>query len=353
MSELFFDSFTSATNEFLQDHTPDTGTAWTFQSGNSVALRIEASTNALRVRSNTLSLVTSDDISDADQYIEATLGATANMSTNYIACRLSDVNNFIGWHVFGSGATDIRLVKKVSGTLTTLDTHQPVIGNKYKIECEGTTVKWFEDDVQIGSDITVTELSTNTLQGVIGDRSVSFADLITDYATGDIGGGGATGTIAITMSLFTSAGTGNIGEAITGTVSELMDDLIINGSGSVGDNPTGTINITMGDVSVSAAGNIGEAITGTSSILMIDATVVAAGNIGEAVSGAANIQADVFTIVGEGTFALAVTGTVNIQMNDFSIQGRESQGGGIYGAISVIPIEIMELNAEPIEVITK
>ncbi len=106
-------------------------------------------------------------------------------------------------------------------------------------------------------------------------------------------------------------------------------------------------------VAANAVGNIGEAINGSSLVTMDDLVVVSFGNIGEAVTGIATPQADDFTILGEGTFALAVTGTANIQLDDFVIYGRETQEGGIYGAISAMPIEIEEINAIPIEVITK
>lgn len=170
----------------------------------------------------------------------------------------------------------------------------------------------------------------------------------------DLGGGGnVDGTISITMSLFTSAGSGNIGESVIGGASELMDDLLISGAGVVGDNPTGTVNVTMGDISPNATGNIGEAITGALLITMSDINITSTGNVGEAVTGSVAAQAEDLLIYGEGTFALAVTGTANIQMEDFVIYGRESQEGGIYGAISAMPIEAEEINAIPIEVITK
>lgn len=170
----------------------------------------------------------------------------------------------------------------------------------------------------------------------------------------DLGGGGnVDGTISITMSSFTSAGSGNVGEAVAGAVSELMDDLVINGTGVVGDNPTGTVSVTMGDISSSATGNVGEAVEGLLLITMSDINATGAGNIGGAVTGSVAAQAEGFVIYGEGTFALAVAGTANIQMEDFAIYGRESQEGGIYGAISAMPIEIEEINAIPIEVITK
>ena len=211
-------------------------------------------------------------------------------------------------------------------------------------------------DVYLDAD--VSDHSNTGLQPVwedtVGSNDATGLNFPTDgSAWVDLGGSGVDGTVAIAMSSFTSAGSGIIGEAVTGAVSELMSDLLINGSGVVGDNPTGTVNTTMGDISLSAAGNIGEAVAGAVLIVMSDIDLTSSGNIGEAVNGSVSAQADDFVIYGEGTFALAVTGTANIQMEDFVIHGRESQEGGIYGAISAIPIEAEEINAIPIEVITK
>jgi len=48
MPELFQDSFVEATDTDLTSHTPATGTAWTLQSGNSAAMRIESDDNFYR-----------------------------------------------------------------------------------------------------------------------------------------------------------------------------------------------------------------------------------------------------------------------------------------------------------------
>ena len=95
----FEDTFTEGVDTLLTAHTPDVGTAWTLQSGDNTALLVYASTGKLGNTSNTLTFVSSDDLGDADCYVEAELTDSGSFQANmgiYCALRVQDADNFIG-----------------------------------------------------------------------------------------------------------------------------------------------------------------------------------------------------------------------------------------------------------------
>ena len=186
---LFEDSFTTGSNESLVDHTPDVGSAWTLISGESTNFFVNASDSTLRSMSSALTAVSSDDLGSSDCYVEGELSIVLSMPNRYVALRMQDSSNFIGWVMAGTGGSGMRLVKVVGGVITNLIQIQGVLGRVYRVEAEGTTVKFFENGVQQGSDITVTEFSTETTQGVVTSNGASNAWL-NSYAADIIGGGG-------------------------------------------------------------------------------------------------------------------------------------------------------------------
>ncbi|HHZ68709.1 MAG TPA: hypothetical protein EYN67_19005 [Flavobacteriales bacterium] len=191
----FEDAFTVGVDTLLTAHTPDIGTAWTLVSGNNTAFDIEESDDTLRVQNSTLTFVMSDDLGDADCYVEGELASLTTMPGKYVALRIQDADNFIGWVNAGTGGGGMRLVKVIAGSITNLMTMQGVSGRVYKIEAEGATIRFYEDSIQQGSDIAVTEFQTETRQGVIATGSSSrFLMWIGSYAADTLGGGGVTVT---------------------------------------------------------------------------------------------------------------------------------------------------------------
>jgi len=178
---LFEDSFTEASDVNLEDHAPDIGTAWTLISGVADGAQVESTDNTLRSGSNTLTFTASDDLGVSDLSVEGTLGELVVHMGKHVALRVQDSSNFIGWIAAGTGGSGMRLVKVIAGVTTNLIQIQPVLGRTYRVEAEGTTVKFFENGIQQGSDVTVTEFSSETRQGVITSSGERFEVWLTDY----------------------------------------------------------------------------------------------------------------------------------------------------------------------------
>lgn len=189
----FEDTFTVGVDTLLTAHTPDVGTSWTLEIGDNTALLIYASTGKLGNTSSTLTFVSSDDLGDADCYVEAELTDFGTFQANmgiYCALRVQDADNFIGWYLGGTGGAGMRLVRSVGGVLTNLLTMQGVVGNVYRIEAEGSTLRFYENSIQQGSDITESSFQTETKQGIIADGAATFQRFITTYNADTLGGGG-------------------------------------------------------------------------------------------------------------------------------------------------------------------
>ena len=187
MPELFQDSFVEATDTDLTSHTPATGTAWTLQSGNSAAMRIESDDNTLRTNQNTRTLVTSDDLSDTSYYVESTLASLVAQTNKYTVIRAVDDLNFIGWVLQGTGAIGLRLVKVEAGSTTNLITMQGVAGVKYRIESEPGVLRFYGDGIQIGSNVSDSTFDTETQQGFVTESSSFGTAWLDDYAAGTLG----------------------------------------------------------------------------------------------------------------------------------------------------------------------
>ena len=172
----FEDTFTVGSNENLDLHTPDVGTAWTLQSGNSGDAVVAASDDTLKPKNTNKALFTSDDLGSADCYVEFEMGnITTQVNNSFVALRIQDADNFIGMRLAGTGASGFRLCKVIAGVITDLINIHGVMGNVYRIEAVGTTIKLFEDTIQQGSDQTVSDFSTETKQGVRVLNSTNFA----------------------------------------------------------------------------------------------------------------------------------------------------------------------------------
>ena len=143
----FEDSFTVGIDTLLTAHSPDVGTAWTLVSGNNTAFDIEESDDTLRVQNSTLTFVMSDDLGNADCYVQGELASLTTMPGKYVALRIQDADNFIAWVNSGTGGGGMRLVKVIAGSITNLMTMQGVAGRVYKIEAEGTAIRFYEDDI--------------------------------------------------------------------------------------------------------------------------------------------------------------------------------------------------------------
>lgn len=184
----FTDTFTEAVDTNLEDHTPSGGTDWALGAGAVGAAKVNALSDNLRSSSTTASYYTHDNQGSSNNYVQARLKTlSATFPDSYVATRLLDASNFVGWRCFGTGATGLRLCSVVAGVVTDLYSFQGVDEAVYRVEVSGTTAKIFENGVQQGGD-QIVAVSTETKQGVrIGSSSTSA--WIDDYEAGTLGGG--------------------------------------------------------------------------------------------------------------------------------------------------------------------
>lgn len=190
MAELFQDSFVEASDTDLINHTPNTGTGWTLITGSATGAFIESTDNTLRSRSTVKTLTASDDLGITQYYVEGELTEVNSKNIRHVVIRAQDEDNYIGWSLSGNGGAGMRLVKVIAGVTTDLILIQGVAGSTYRIEVDVSTVKFFEDGIQQGSNVTVTEFQAETMQGVVTSSSSSGDPWLNNYAAGSLTAGG-------------------------------------------------------------------------------------------------------------------------------------------------------------------
>lgn len=227
----FTDSFTEATDTNLVDHTPDTGTAWLVGGGAENTAIVLAASDTLKANSSGFTLphyLCSPD-QGADAYVQARLKTIeTGVSLAVVCVRIQDEDNWIGWSVSGSGAAGLRLKKSVAGVVTDLVTFQSVLDAVYRVEANGTTIKIFEDGAQKGTDVTVSEISTEATQGLKLQASTSGA-WIDDFEAGALGGGGAT----VTLPTITSTNLFDITSIVVPPIVSLLEIVSVSTVGSL------------------------------------------------------------------------------------------------------------------------
>lgn len=160
----FTDTFTDSNGTLLQDHTPSGGTGWTKNAGGTSDITIES--NELQSDGASKTEYLCDDSGSADQFVQSKLVTLANFGDCFTALRFVDIDNLIGWRIPGTGGAGMRMSKNVADSITDLVSIQGVAGSVYKVEGDGSTLKFFEDDVQQGSNQTVTDHQTETSAGL-------------------------------------------------------------------------------------------------------------------------------------------------------------------------------------------
>lgn len=218
------DDFVEASDTNLESHTPSGGTAWTHISGTAGNVQVDGGTDAIEVRSGYVDNYHQiDDPGSADQFVEVTLATLGSFRYVLAACRAVDSNNCIGVACYGTGASGLRLTKFVAGVPTDLISIQGVAGAVYRVECEGTTIRLYENSVQKGTDQTVTDFQTETSQGIVLNNESTGVDLNTAiFSTWSSGALGITASGAIVGQ----------GSAIVGSATVVADE-VITASGSI------------------------------------------------------------------------------------------------------------------------
>jgi hypothetical protein len=333
----FEDAFVVGADTLLTAHIPSKGVGWTLKSGENANLVVRAVSNALVSTSVTRTLVTSDDLGSADCYVEAGLSTLSAQNGRYVALRIQDATNFIGFILAGTGSAGLRLVKVVGGTTTNLMTMQGVAGRVYKIEAEGSIIRFYEDGIQQGSDITESVFQAETKQGIVAFNTASTTDFISSY-NADVLGGGI--SIAVTLGTieYNSNDTviglaGNVDITTTlGSINYLSNDTSIQVSGDVNVIATlGAINYASSDTVVSLFGNVDVTATlGTIDYNSNDASISLLGGINvSAALGAIDYTSNDTTITLQGQVALITTlGTISYDSNNVIVQIGTGQAIG-------------------------
>ncbi len=190
-SGTFTDDFTGTDGELLEDRT-----GWVLaQDG---AYNAEIYNNGLTFQSggggSGGSTWTGTDQGSADQYVQIIDSQfVAFWNDVYLAVRLVDKDNYIGYHLAGTGGTGARLCKRVAGVLTdSIISTQGASGYGFKIECEGNTIRLYKDTgsgfAQVGTDQTITDFNTETSAGFVS-REATAATTIKwdDFENGLVG----------------------------------------------------------------------------------------------------------------------------------------------------------------------
>tara|TARA_R110000803_G_scaffold107227_2_gene175385 strand:- start:8539 stop:9243 length:705 start_codon:yes stop_codon:yes gene_type:complete len=143
----FSDDFTAASDEDLGDHTPDTGTGWSWVgTGGSSAVMIEADDNAVQPTAVTTAEAGFHEIepalSSADQQAWGRRYAfeiSGSEARGFPAVRMVDETQWYGISHYGTGGAGTRVIA-YNSTASGLDTFQGATGEWLRIKAEGSTI---------------------------------------------------------------------------------------------------------------------------------------------------------------------------------------------------------------------
>src|SRR3990167_8328049 len=156
---FFEDTFTGNDDTALQNHTPDTGDSWTRIWTSTDGTKYEIISNKIQQAgsANTGCMYTADaTYPSADYDITCTMTELGVSTTNniYLFVRVQDQENMYAVRLLDQGGTDTcQLYKKVSGTWSALGDvfTPPANGSVVKLEIIGSTLKFYDDGVEIAS----------------------------------------------------------------------------------------------------------------------------------------------------------------------------------------------------------
>lgn len=179
----FTDDFTGDDNQDIQDRT-----GWSIELDGTYRCRIWGNGITFRTGGGGSgdSYWICTDQGSADHYTEFknTDFNAVEGDAIYMCCRLVDNDNFLAWWLGGTGAIGSRLCKCVAGSITDLVTVQGAEDDVIKITCESNTIKFYIDDVQQGTDQTVTDHNTETSQGIVAEWYTGDATVFDDWEAG-------------------------------------------------------------------------------------------------------------------------------------------------------------------------
>lgn len=194
----FQDLFTETSNTDIEDHTPDAGTGWTLESGTKGNCQIVGSSDNVRQQS-TGGVWVSDNKANADHYTKFSMAQNANaLYSDWFACaRLVDSSNFLG--IDQDAINSAEFWDVVAGSKDPKHSFTHVATDDYEINCQGNTIKVYQNGVQQGSDLTITSHNTETSQGFVLNGTARTNGNFDDYYADEITGGGGGGTTVVKL----------------------------------------------------------------------------------------------------------------------------------------------------------
>ncbi|MEE9510438.1 MAG: hypothetical protein V3V81_08090 [Candidatus Bathyarchaeia archaeon] len=177
----FTDDFTGSDEQALEDRS-----GWTLVKDGASKGRVVSNSIGYRLEGggsgDTYYICT--DQGSADHYTQIKAVKFATRPEYRVCCRLVDEDNWIGWYLGGTGGAGSRLAKDVAGSITDLVTTQGANNDVIKVTCESNTIKFYIDDVQQGTDQTVTDHNTETSQGLVDSSGSAQVSSYDDFEAG-------------------------------------------------------------------------------------------------------------------------------------------------------------------------
>lgn len=196
MAVTFADDFNRA------DQSLETSANWTRVGGTAAALEV----NSNRLRCTTSGADTAykaPSTGTVDHYAQMKLLDVGSYGggASFLACRITDDNNFLGVRWTGSTWS---VFKRVAGAFTSIGsfaTPVPVVNDIVRLQCSGTNFELFRNGVSVGTGAIGAPTLTSTQAGVIA-RSAIQDPYLEDFETGTLTTAkSGTGTSTVASSL--------------------------------------------------------------------------------------------------------------------------------------------------------
>lgn len=195
MAATFSDEFTEAgggasTGALLKNHTPNTGTGWSWVGTNDDGFRIRGgSTGDIALSIGGLSgaigvgydeIVPGIGSADHQAWAKFDDGWNETTGSAHLCVRLVDEDNQYGLHATGSGAVGLQFSKWTGGTEENFSQSQPTAGYWYRVKADGTTITAWTS----GSTTEPTDPEEDTNWTQIGLDQTSQTDHQTEQSVG-------------------------------------------------------------------------------------------------------------------------------------------------------------------------
>lgn len=193
MAAFFLDNFVEAVDTSLASHTPNTGTSW------SVVFNDDATTvyevvgglgeaqQANSIANTGVIYNANATYPSANYEVQMTLvSQTSAAASTYLIVRMTDVDNLYAVRLSAEAGTGTsQLYKKVTGIWTALGSTftTPAAGSVCKLQISGTTLKFFDDTVEVAS-ATDSDLSATGKGGLAGGGGAELVNANNDMNVG-------------------------------------------------------------------------------------------------------------------------------------------------------------------------